>query len=287
MKQLRWREVFSAPKVQWGIGIAICCVSALFLIAACLLRTLQIFYAVDLTTGFYKEGEPLIPALYAVMAGFFFLMILLVLPLRRGVKEEYYKNPFVGIAVLLLGLTGLIEFVLNGGLSLEPFFGFSDFFKTNGGPLFLILSWGLGGLTYVYFGIAFLFFRKKKMPFLWVGVFPIVYAIVRLLVTFMHFTTIAGISQNLFEILALTFELVFTLDCMALFAGITKRGSKKRIVLWGMGSALFALLVSVPVLIALATQNSAILSFIKAPSYTDLCLALFALSVSVSAALTK
>lgn len=287
MNLLRVKEGISSRKVQLSIGLAICCVAVLFLASACLLRTLQIFYAVDLTTGFYKEGSSLIPALYAVIAVFFLLLILLIIPLRSDAKEGYYKNPVVAISILLLGLIGLAEFILTGGFAFEPSFGLADFFKTNGGMLFLVFIWALSGLTYVYFGIAFLVFRKRNIPVLWAGVFPVIYAIIRLLVTFMHFTTIAGISQNLFEILALTFELVFTLDCMALFAGITKRGSKKRMVLWGMGSALFALLISVPALIALATQNSAILAFIKAPSYTDLSLALFALSVSFSAALTK
>lgn len=175
--------------------------SALALVSVVILRIIQIVFLTNPQNGFFYDGyqgigtaiSVFIVSITAVAALFGFFAK--TDELTPAPKPSY----LLGGSALLAGISQLIE----------PFsasYSFADI------PNYIAMLRNAfiiaGGIVFIYFGMSYIMGQKPKYKFL---VIPIMSWILRLVYTFLCFSGMSNISDNLYDILTLASIVLFLL----------------------------------------------------------------------------
>lgn len=183
---------------------------AVAVISITVIRCLQVTNLINPENGFFFDGmEGLGAALTAATLLIVAVGFLLGLFVKtEGIITSPKPNAFLGGAALLVGVAQLSEPIVGIAVSYEI------------SPLLYILKLlfiGLSGVYFCYFGITMLLGNSPKSVF---SVVPVACAVFRLVVTFISFTGMANISDNMYDILALTATMLFLLFYAKSLVGI-------------------------------------------------------------------
>ena len=172
------------------------CLAALALIIV--LRTIELVNVVDNTSGFFVDGQERV--------GYILSAVTLIIICGVSLFSIAFKSETTDIPKPSLFL-GCAELMLGAALICEPFFG--AVLPSVLPQLLVVLrqfSIILTGLVFIYFGISMLLTKLPRYEFLLVAIAS---WLLRLLVTFMCYTSMADITSNNFEILMIITILLF------------------------------------------------------------------------------
>lgn len=209
----------------------------LTVLAAVPFRVYQLLYLVDLKTGFSKEGDISGTVFLGAIAVALLLICIMCLCDRNApYKNVPHRNILAGIFGILLSLamfyvsaSELMNFGTAGVKAIV-----SGVFCALAAVSMLAMSVGMTYGKNVY----------ENMPLL--ALLIPIWGCVRLVITFMNYTSIANISQHLFNMLAIIFLLLFQYSQAKMLAGVGGQKIIRSLFLFGFPAVVFAVLASVP-----------------------------------------
>lgn len=206
------------------------------LTASVLLRTCLILYAVDPKTGFYVEGSTLVSSLNILLIVFTAILLIPFLMKDRQKSSLPVHSSALSTVSFLLAVSMLLDAVLQLG---QVIFG------SGGAGVFLSgITEAIASITFFSLGTQYL--SVKKASHWAVSLLPVVWSAFHLITTFMHYTTIANISEYLFDIVRLVFVLLF-LYCHARLTGNVKNYKQVNgLFACGLPAALYSGLSTLP-----------------------------------------
>lgn len=219
--------------------------AAFALVSGVTLRTIQLLFLTDSKTGFYKNGmEGLGTTLMVILISVIAIASLLVFLFNKNeVSVKPSSSALLGCAALFAGIANLVEPFLNevSFSTVPPFL--------LGLRLIMILA---SGAVLFWFGIAILF-GKNMRPAL--SIILIVAYVVRLMSSFICFTGMSNISENVYDVLMLISTLVFFLFFGKGVCGISKSTTNRKLIAVGIAAVLFTAVSSIPCLLAYFASN--------------------------------
>ena len=222
-------------------------------ISGCIIRIVQFTSTIEESTGFYKTDSPsiIIINVFSVLVYLMFLSCFLFFKNTKNtdgtkILNMSSKRPIINLALVSLFVSKVIFIIMNNGknidsnlmaeLALSLFFAFY---------LFMTMSYGKTirqGKGYELMAIA-----------------PIIYSIYMLANTFIKYTSIANISERMFEIIMLCFLVLF-FTSYSKFA--TGRSSEKPVFVWGLCAAFSTAMYVVPSLVLFKSLDENAFNFI-------------------------
>lgn len=219
------------------------------LIAGLAVRTIQMLVtAIDFRTGFYEEGHFSVPLLTGILwVGLIVTGLILWFgegryPARLG-KEGRAVGLVITISSLSILAFGIYSFIHDM---------ISDYASPNlvlliVDAVLLVLS----AVSLAFFGLRLFGRRVEKGKYNISLLLPAVWASFRLIKTFFGYTTIANISQNLFDILMLASMAIFLYTLAKRFSCGGGGHTETLMVISGICTSVFGLIDSIPRMVAL------------------------------------
>lgn len=245
------------------------------IIVSIALRTAQLVYAVDPFTGFYRSGSPLVPTLNAVLI--LFTLLLLTPLLFKNLSKEtavFEKSKITSVFAVIVGImlcldaTGKFFTVLSS--------------QSDAGNMLVALTAFLSAIFFFVF--ANFKFKGQKADFALISLLPVLWGILNLTVSFMHYTTIANISSDLLDVLTMVFILIFLYYHARVIGKVANGREMNGLFAFGLSSVLFELLYTIPKYAALPFKRG------SAPVLHDflyIALALYTISFLVETYFNK
>ncbi len=194
-----------------------------FAIACTALRVYLKLTAIDPATGFYEGGGAAVPALWVLAAAA--VVALALLRLRRTPPAVLQPGPCCRVFAALAGLSGglfaavyfldrLSQMDLSGGLLVGTVGLLLQMITLVIAPAFTL---------YLLLRVAALGGRQGFETNGWIALAPIIWQLGLLLLTFMSYTAVRSVSDQMFTILSMVLSLLFWL-AHARWAGNVLRG---------------------------------------------------------------
>ena len=209
-------------------GLSVVCISVI--------RCIQLMLLTNVKTGFFINGMETLGILLSVIT--FIIIILSSVLAISAKKADVYPIPdrskVLGVFSLLAGVANLIEPIFNAG----------SFYAV---PSLLIalrlITIFLTGLVFCWFGLSHLLDLNPHYNF---SVVFVISWVLRLMTTFISFTGMSNITENLYDILMLITMLLFFLTHSKALCGIKKKHHIQRILAIGFPAILCTIASSVP-----------------------------------------
>lgn len=233
------------------------------------LRLIQLSFAIEPDTGFYKEGHISVPLLTFVIIATF--IILIVLPFL--LKPEY-----VAPDKSELRLTGAFGVILGISLFIVSIFNFLAIDETEllfEGMYFTEIFGILSGVYFVVLGIKLVVEKGPLKSLLLFSLVPIIWSTMKLFISFVQYTMIANISEILFEVLSLAFFPVFLYGHARIITNIKSKFGFNIVISFGLLSSFFGLVSTLPKYIAVFFKISTIPITNGLPDFLNLTLSLY------------
>lgn len=238
----------------------------LFVFAAAVLvslptRVYQLLALVDASNGFFKESDVTIPVLYAIVAlfGLLFLVLSFISKEVPSPKLPAGKNVILGIA----------SFVVTGGLGWDMLRTLRDIIPVNQGNAgifisllktnlaqkggtFTILEFIFAFFAIIYFivfGISHLNGKASYKEFKLLALSPLCWAMTVLITKLMNPISFIRVSELLFEIFMFVFVMLFFLTFARISSGVFTEDSMWGIYGYGLTASLLAAIVTIPRLV--------------------------------------
>ncbi len=202
-------------------------------------RLILQFMGIDHTTGFYLAGSGLPTAFYILLAAS--VAALLFWPAYTRQKDYPTDTRLVCGVQIFMGF--VVEVVAFNGI-IQMLFG-----QQGTLPVLELASQLLSvaaGLSFVFSGFSGLAGNSKQESGLAGALLPVVWMCVLLLSTFMGYSLIATISDNLLHVLALTAALIFFTSRAKLMLGGAKPTTYARTVATGLLASLLCFVLAIP-----------------------------------------
>ena len=228
--------------------------AAFALVSAVVLRTIQLIFLTDSVTGFYKDGletigTALMVVLVLVIAISSFLVFIFE---KKKVSATPSSSILLGSSALFAGIANFFElFFYKVSFSTVPLF-------LLGLRVLLILA---SAAVLCWFGISILF-GKKARPAL--SVILVITWVVRLMSSFICFTGMSNISENLYDVLMLISTLLFFLTFGKAICKVSNSTTNRTLIASSIAAVLFTAVSSIPCLIAYIAK----IPFIHIPTFT-------------------
>lgn len=223
-----------------------------FTAVAVILRTLQLMFLIEHSTGFDKNNANngyiaiVIYALYFVFAIGTYVLVNFFSKIQPSSRPEIEKSPFLAVASLVLSAFFLI--------SSASTVVFSDFTENTASNTLSLLTGLFSFLFFLLYGMGK--WAKIKLPSGFT-VAPIIYFVYRLVISFINYTGVTNISENIFDIIFLCLALLFFLLHGKILSGIEVRKSCRQIFSLGLLTFFLGCLNSLPLILTVAFGREA------------------------------
>lgn len=209
------------------------------LVSIVIIRSIQLVFLTDNKTGFFTQGlEGIGTALTVLLVALIGLSAVMVF-INKKEKIDPIPTPsyILGGSLILAGLAHIVEPLLGSeGMSTVPQILLS---------LRLIML-PVAGVIFIYFGLAVIL---EKNPHFGLSVLLVLSLVLRLMTSFISFTGMSNISENMFDVLMLISILVFVLFFSKAVCGISRSNNYRRLIAVGVTAVLFTAASSLPVII--------------------------------------
>ncbi len=239
--------------------------SAFALVSAVTVRTIQLLFLTDSKTGFYKEGmEGVGTALMALLIGVIAVASTLVFLFdKEKLSPVPSSSVLLGAAAIFVGIANIAEPFLNEiSFSSVP-------------PILLGLRTIMiiaAGAVFCWYGLAILFNAKLHAS---LSIILVITWVVRLMSSFVCFTGMSNISENLYDVLMLISTLVFLLLFGKAVCKISKSDTNRKLFSVGIAAVLFTAASSIPCIIAYLASDFAFIHIPVDSPITGLFMAFF------------
>lgn len=220
-------------------------VFVLGVIFSIILRVSELINEIDPSTGFYKTGSVVVPVLNSILI---MLVIIFLSPLflKNDLESGVFSNKSK-VNSILAGLLGVVLCIDAA----SQFYSFIKEYSTGSADSGLFVAAMIEILAAIFFFI--LTEQKltgKKLNLAAPALLPVLWGVVILGVSFMRYTSVANISEFLFDVLKMVFVLVFLYFNARAVGQISDKKEAKGIISFGLIAALFCIVSSVPRTIA-------------------------------------
>ncbi|MBO5105504.1 MAG: hypothetical protein J6C29_01250 [Clostridia bacterium] len=239
--------------------------SAFALVSAVTLRTIQLLFLTDAKTGFYKEGmEGIGTALMVLLIGVIAVASTLVFMFsKQKLSPTPSSSALLGCVALFAGIANIAEPFLN-----EISFSAVPAVLLGLRTVMIIAS----GAVFCWYGIAILFGTKLHAS---LCIIPIITWVIRLMSSFICFTGMSNISENLYDVLMLISTLISLLLFGKAVCKISKSTTNRKLFASGIAAVLFTSVSSLPCIIAYITSDFTFVHIPVDSPITGLFMALF------------
>ncbi len=232
------------------LGLLIFSGISFFLIIAA--RCVQLLFLTDSNNGFFIDGYEGIGAAITVFTAV--LTIICAFSIFFFKKEKIDPIPAssipLGCAAILLGVSNIIEpFINKIEIVAIPTVILTLRF------IFIILS----GIVFIMFGFSVILEKNPKFE---LSVIWVISWVLRLMTTFIGFSGMSNISENLYDVLMLVASLIFMLFFSKAICGILKSTHYRKLIATGISAVLFTASSAIPCLITTLFINT---KFIHTP----------------------
>lgn len=220
--------------------------SAAAMVSSVVLRCLQLVFLTDPKSGFFVSGSEGLGNALSVIT---ILLIALTCGMALFAKPEAIRtqptpSPILGCAALLAGISHLMEPFLNG-ISMPSVPTWMTLLR-----LLMILA---AGGVFCWFGVAHLMNLDPRYPLCLVLILS---WIVRLMSTFISFTGMSNISENLYDVLMLILTLAFFLIQGKTLCGVSRKRHPTLLLALGLAAVLCTAVSALPGMIVSFTSNT-------------------------------
>ena len=219
---------------------------AVALLVAVPLRVCLILFDIDPKTGFYIGGSRWVLLLNGLLVAF---TVLLLIPLGmkkslRDVRARLHGTRTSGVLTALLAAA----FLTDAGY--EFFLVMAD---RTAGNLFTSFAALAAGCFFAALAVSHLRGRSTAYPF--GALLPTLWAIIHLMVSFMHYTTIVNVSEYLYDMLKMVFMMIFLYYYSRCAGNVSNRMETRGMLAFGLPAVLFAMVSTLPRYIAWLCGN--------------------------------
>lgn len=217
-------------------------------LAAIPLRVTELLFSID-SSGFYLTGKGVVPVLNILLV---VLTVALLVPFFVTAVPCPLARHSSRLTAAIAALVGIF-FIGDIGARMGQVFSSSTLLASNGSAVVfgdLLISIAALLAAIYFFQLAVAIYTQKPMSFSVTALFPLIWGVLILTVSFMQYTTIANISEQLFDVLKMVFMLLF-LYYNARVTGRMPNGKEMRgIFAFGLPAALFVLVTVPPRMVA-------------------------------------
>ena len=223
-----------------------------FTAVAVILRTLQLAFFIESSTGFHKNNGNngyiaiVIYALYFVFAIGTYLLVNFFSKIQPSSRPDTGKSPILAVISLVLSAF----FLLSSASTVV----FSDFTQSIASSALSLLTGLFSFFFFLLYGIGG--WVKIKLPSGFT-IAPIIYFVYRLVMSFINYTGVSNISENILDIVFLCFAVLFFLLHGKILSGIEVRKSCRQIFSFGLLTFFFGCLNSLPPVLTVALGREA------------------------------
>ncbi len=210
--------------------------SAVALISTVTIRFLQLLFLTDLKSGFFLENCQEIGTYLSIWIALFIAVTALLAYITGAdrILPFFGRSNALFLVALLAGVTQIGDALFGQtALPLVP-------------TWMLFLRWLCilaCGLTFLWFGLSGFFGWKPYAPLSMVFV---VAWIIRLITTFIGFSGMSNISENLYDVMMLIFTLLFFLSHGRVLCGIARKREMQTLLVTGVSAVLCTAVSAVP-----------------------------------------
>lgn len=257
------------------------------LVLAIPLRTYHLLFITESDTGFYKSTNWTVYLVYflSVLAvAVPYIMVNLAKSVPSSKNPPTRKNKFLAVTALLFGL-GIVADVIS---TLAKIFIRGDVTslatQENIVPMLIEAVFGLLSAIYiVIFGISFLDGKTTYSQYKFLALSPLAWSIGRVIIRFLTRISYVNIADLLFELVAISFMMVFFLALARISSGLANETSMRSLFASGYVSIFFCLLTNIPRFVVTITGNGSLLPNEYPLSLCDLFFSFFAVAYIVNA----
>ena len=235
-----------------------------------LLRTLQLIFTIEGTTGFIKrQYNGISIGILVVIIAAIAVVSVTAASVNRPPYDRHNMRPGLALFSIALGVAFIYEltqFVGEVNVNLLQNF------------VFIVLCF-LSALFFMAYGITNVYYFKLP-PILFV--IPVLYSVAKLVVSFISVSAIALITDNVFMLLANSAILIFMLEFAKYANNINDEVNYKKLLASGISAVILCFTSTIPQLITSAITKSQIVHASVASIFTTIFIGLFILSFLVS-----
>lgn len=220
--------------------------SAFSLLSVVAIRCIQLMFLIDNKTGFFKTGLEGVGTALTIFLVVIIALSAMMIFLSKKEKIDPIPSPsyLLGGTLILTGLAHIIEPLLGAeGLATVP----EILLKLR------LIMLPVAGIVFIYFGLSVIL---EKNPRFGLSVFLVLSLVIRLMTSFISFTGMSNISENMFDVLMLISTLIFILIFGKAICGISRSNSYRRLIAFGVMAVLFTAASSLPSIIVSLFVNT-------------------------------
>ena len=245
-------------------------------------RTYQLLFITENTTGFYKNVDWSVYAIYG-LAALAILVSIVIVNLAKNVPssrdEIKKKNIFLSISSILFSFGIIIDSVfalvsiIAGTASAENFTS-------------VVVETVFGVLAAIYFmlfGISHFDGRTTYFQYRFLALAPLAWTTGRIIIRFMKKIAYVNVADLMLELFILAGMMIFFLSLARISSGLSNEKSMRSLFASGYVCIFFCVLANVPRIVLMLTGNSKYIPIEYPLSVCDLTFALFVTSYIVNA----
>lgn len=250
------------------------------------MRIYQYFKVIEPGTGFYDKIDFSVYLMYILLG--VCILASMIAPLFAQNKSKPIYNT-TGIPLMIVSFLSALGIVADSAGQLIEYFGLYDITKVGAGQSLqeYISSQGgsllLGQAITGFLCVAFFFlygltavtgktnFTKLRL----FSLIPVLWCVFRLLYRFKRTISFINVSDLMLELFMIVFMMLFFLAYAQVTTKVEPDTAYKKIYIYGIPAAVFALVCFLPRFILMITGNSELLSEHYGVNYGDFALAVF------------
>ncbi len=245
-------------------------------------RTYQLLFITENATGFYKNVDWSVYAIYG-LAALAILVSIVIVNLAKNVpssrEEIKKKNIFLSISSILFSFGIIIDSVFSLVSIIAGTAGAENFTSVVVETVFGVLA----AIYFMLFGISHFDGRTTYFQYRFLALAPLAWTTGRIIIRFMKKIAYVNVADLMLELFILAGMMIFFLSLARISSGLSNEKSMRSLFASGYVCIFFCVLANMPRIVLMLTGNSDYIPMEYPLSVCDLTFALFVTSYIVNA----
>lgn len=245
-------------------------------------RTYQLLFITENTTGFYKDIDWSVYAIYGLSA-LAILVSTIIVNLAKNVpssrEEIKKKNVFLAVSSILFSFGIIIDSVFSLAAIISGTAGADNINSVIIEAVFGVFA----AIYFMLFGISHVDGRTTYFQHRFLALAPLAWTTGRIIIRFMKKIAYVNVADLMLEIFILAAMMIFFLAFARISSGLSNEKSMRSLFASGYVCIFFCVLANVPRVVLMITGNSEYIPIEYPLSICDLTFALFVASYVINA----
>lgn len=245
-------------------------------------RTYQLLFITENTTGFYKNVDWSVYAIYGLSA-LAILVSVIIVQLAKNVpssrEEIKQKNGFLAVSSILFAFGIIIDSVFSFASILAGTASADNFSSVVVETIFGVFA----AIYFMLFGISYFDGRTTYFQYRFLALSPLAWTTGRIIIRFMKKIAYVNVADLMLELFILAAMMIFFLAFARISSGLSNEKSMRSLFASGYICIFFCALANVPRIVLMITGNKNFIPLEYPLSICDLTFALFVTAYIVNA----